>query len=497
VREQAYLFFIEHVVPKIKPLAFEVDKAYLDSPHRSMLPFRYRLLDRFIENRVALFRPENVPLETDEAKLKQQYQKVTGAMTVVFRGKEHTLQQMAPYLEETDRSVRQEAWELVTRRRLQDREQLEEIFDQLLALRAQIAHNAGFADYRAFAFRQRERFDYTPEDCLRFHGAVDEAVLPLVLRLHAERRQALGVKTLRPWDLDVDPLGRPPLRPFDTADALASGVEEIFRRVDPDLGRQFRFMRERALLDLESRKGKAPGGYQSSMHERRVPFIFMNAVGMDEDLRTLLHEGGHAFHMLASRADPLIDYRETPLEFAEVASMGMELLAARYLDQFYASPADAQRSMRDMLERTVYLFPWVATVDAFQHWLYTHPGHSREERRQAWIPTFKRFNPDVDFRGYEDVLDSLWHRQLHFFLAPFYYIEYGIAEVGALQIWRRARTDQAAAVTQYRAALALGGTEPLPRLFAAAGAEFDFSARTLGPLMDAVADALDGTRPRA
>ncbi len=496
-RERAYLSFMEEVVPRIKPLAFEVEKAYLASPYRRQLTPRYALFDRMTENRVSLFRSENVPLETEEAKLKQQYQKITGAMTVIFRGTEHTLQQMARYLEETERGVRGEAWELVARRRLQDREQLDEIFDQLLALRSQIARNAGFADYRAYAFRARERFDYTPEDCLRFHDAIEHAVLPLVRRLHAERRAALGVETLRPWDLDVDSLGRPPLRPFETVDSLASGVEEIFRRVEPDLGRQFRFMRDRGLLDLESRKGKAPGGYQSSMDEQRVPFIFMNAVGMDGDLRTLLHEGGHAFHMLAARAEPLIDYRHAPLEFAEVASMGMELLASPYLSQFYADPADAQRSTRDMLERTVYLFPWIATIDAFQHWLYTHPGHSREERRGAWVRTFRRFAPDVDFSGYDDALDSLWHRQLHIFLAPFYYVEYGIAEVGALQVWRRAREDHAAAVRQYRAALALGGREPLPRLFAAAGAEFDFSAHTLRPLMEAVAGALDATPPRA
>ncbi len=494
-REQAYLFFIEHVVPKIKPLTFEIEKAYLASPFRRMLPARYELFDRMIETRVSLFRPENVPLETEEARLKQQYQKITGAMTVMFRGQEHTLQQMVRYLEETDRAVRQEAWELTTRRRLQDRERLDAIFDHLLVLRQQIARNAGFADYRAYAFQAHERFDYTPEDCLRFHDAVEQTVIPLVRGLHAERKQRLVVETLRPWDFDVDPLGRPPLRPFETAEALASGVEEMFGRVDPDLGRQFRYMRDRGLLDLESRKGKAPGGYQSSMDERRIPFIFMNAVGMDSDLRTLLHEGGHAFHMLAARTDPLIDYRHAPLEFAEVASMGMELLATPYLGQFYSNPADARRSMRDMLERTVTLFPWVATVDAFQHWLYTHPGHSREERRQAWLRTFGRFQPLVDYSEYQDVLDSLWHRQLHFFIVPFYYIEYGIAEVGALQVWRRARADQAAAVRQYRAALALGGREPLPRLFAAAGAEFDFSARTLRPLMEAVAGVLELTPP--
>ena len=490
-REQAYLFFVERIIPKLKPMAHALDEAYLHLPHRQRLPARYALLDRLVANRVALFRPANIPLETEEAKLRQQYQKITGAMTVQFRGKEHTLQQMAPYLEETDRAVRREAWELVARRRLEDRDRLEALFEQLLSLRTQIATNAGCADYREFAFRQYERFDYTPADCLRFHEAVEQTVVPLVRRLQARRQTDLGLETLRPWDLDVDPKGRPPLRPFRTGAELVGGVEEIFRRVEPDLGQQFRFMRDRELLDLESRKGKAPGGYQSTMHERRVPFIFMNAVGVDSDLRTLLHEGGHAFHMLAARDEPIIDYREAPMEFCEVASMGMELLAGPHIDVFYPGSDEAHRARRELLERVVFLFPWVATIDAFQHWLYTHPGHSREDRRAAWVRMFTRFVPDVDYRGYQDVLDVLWHRQLHLFLVPFYYIEYGIAEMGALQVWRRSRDDHAAAVRQYREALALGGTRPLPDLFTVAGAEFDLTARTMGPLMRAVEEALD------
>ncbi len=493
-REQAHLFFIEQIVPRVKPLSHALDEAYLRAPHRAALPPRYAQMDRLVSNRVALFRPENVPLETEEAKLKQQYQKVIGAMTVFFQGKEHTLQQMARYLEETDRSVRQEAWELVARRRLADRDRLEDLFDQLLALRVQIAQNAGCADYREFAFRQRERFDYTPEDCLLFHEAVEATVLPLVRRLRSERRQTLGLAELRPWDLEVDPLGRPPLRPFENSEQLTSGVEQIFARVDPELGEQFRFLRDASLLDLESRKGKAPGGYQSTMHERRVPFIFMNAVGMDGDLRTLLHEGGHAFHMLAARNEPILDYRDAPLEFAEVASMGMEMLASPYLGVFYAAPEEARRAFREQLERTVLIFPWVATIDAFQHWIYTRPRHSREERRAEWARIFARLAPEVDFGGYQEVVDYLWQRQLHLFLVPFYYIEYGIAQMGALQVWLHARADRAEAIRRYRSALALGGREPLPALFEAAGAEFDFSARVMAPLMAALAEALDETR---
>ncbi len=313
-------------------------------------------------------------------------------------------------------------------------------------------------------------------------------------RLRRERRQALGLEILRPWDLEVDPLGRDPLRPFSGAAELVGGVTEIFTRVDPELGGQFRSLDAEGLLDLESRKGKAPGGYQSTMQERRVPFIFMNAVGLDSDVRVLLHEGGHAFHMLAARGEPLIDYRNAPLEFAEVASMAMELLAAPHLDVFYDSQADAARSYREMLERTIMVFPWVATIDAFQHWIYTHPGHSRADREEAWIAVFRRFAPEIDYGGREEVEASLWHRQLHLFLVPFYYVEYAIAELGALQVWRGAARDGAAAVRRYRDALALGGSRPLPELFAAAGAEFDFTEKTLAPLMSAIAEEMAGTR---
>lgn len=490
-RERAYLDFIERIAPRVKPLFHALDEAYLSSPHRAALPPRYSRLDLLIANRVALFRPENIPLETEEARLKQQYQKIMGAMTVVFRGQEHTMPQMARYMEEPDRAVRQEAWELVARRRLEDRERLEDLFDRLLGLRAQIAANAGCADYREYAFRQRQRFDYTPEDCLRFHDGIEATVLPLVRWLSESRKAALGVESLRPWDTEVDPLGRPPLRPFETADALAGGVEEIFRRLDPELGRQFAFLRAQALLDLESRRGKAPGGYQSTYDERRVPFIFMNAVGTDGDLRTLLHEGGHAFHALAARTEPIKDYREAPLEFSEVASMGMELLALPHLEVFYPAPEDARRARREMLEHVALIYPWIATIDAFQHWLYTHPGHTRDERREAWLGVYRRFGAGlVDWSGYEEALAFLWQRQIHLYLVPFYYVEYGIAQTGALQVWRRALDDPSGAVAAYRAALALGGREPLPALFAAAGARFDFSAETLAPLVAALEAAL-------
>jgi oligoendopeptidase F len=406
-------------------------------------------------------------------------------MTVMFRGTERTLAQMAPFLEEIDRSVRKEAWELAANRRLEDRETLDKLFDQMKELRIEIAREAGFSNYVDFAFQERERFDYGPADTIRFHEAVERAVVPLARQIQKEQQTALKVETLRPWDASVDRLGRGPLEPFKDVEKLASGCEAIFRDVDSELGEQFAFLRSRELLDLPNRKGKAPGGYQTTLEDARLPFIFMNAVGLDSDLRTLLHEGGHAFHTLASRGEPLAAYRESPIEFCEVASMSMELLGARRIDAFY-QPAEKDRSNRKLLEGIVLILPWIATVDAFQLWIYRHPNHTWAERRAAWRELLERFGGDIDWTSYEEARDHSWHRQLHIFLYPFYYIEYGIAQLGALQIWQRSLTDRAGAVADYKKALALGGARPLPELFAAAGIRFDFSEQIIGPLMETI-----------
>jgi oligoendopeptidase F len=489
-REAAHLAFVREIEPKLKPLQNAIRAKYLDSPHRAGLPRdRYRVFDRIQENRRALFREANIPRETELAELEQQYQKTIGAMTVQFQGQERTPAQMAPYLEESDRSLRRTAWELVAERRLADKDVLDDLFDRMTALRVAIAHEAGFSSFVDYAFRHRERFDYGVDETIRFHEAIERIVVPLCRDLQEERRRTLGVETLRPWDLAVDPLGRPPLRPFTDVAKLAEGTEAIFGSVDAELGRQFGYLRTNGLLDLANRKGKAPGGYQTTLEDDRLPFIFMNAVGLDGDVRTLLHEGGHAFHALASRGEPLAAYRESPIEFCEVASMTMELLGARDLGHFY-SPADTNRSYRQLLEGIVLILPWIATVDAFQHWIYGHPGHTRDDRRHAWTALLDRFGGIVDWTGYDDARAHSWHRQLHIFLYPFYYIEYGIAQLGALQIWQRWLTDRAGAVAAYRRALAIGGARPLPQLFQAADIRFEFDAETLEPLIDAIGKEL-------
>ena len=394
--ERAYLHFVEKIEPEVKPRQFRLERMYLAHPARAGLAGgRYEVFDRHTAVHVELYRDENVPLETEEARIGQQYQKLAGSMTVQFRGAERTLVQMGRYLEEPERALRQEAWELVARRRLQERDAFETQFDELLKLRHTIARQSGFTNYRDYTFRARGRFDYTPADCEAFHDAIAEEVVPLLKELQAERRGQLGLAALRPWDLAVDPLGRPPLRPFEEVERLVAGSMAVFERLDDELAADFRRMHELRLLDLENRKGKAPGGYQSSLPEARLPFIFMNAVGQQRDVETILHEAGHAFHTLATQREDFYPYRDAPIEFCEVASMSMELLGGEFLDVFYM-PDELRRARRDHLEGVVETFPWIATVDAFQHWVYTHPEHTREERAAAWTRLTERFGGDVD-----------------------------------------------------------------------------------------------------
>ncbi len=495
-REAAYLAFVREIEPRLKPIQNAIRTRYLESPHRSGLSRdRYFVFDRALENRLALFREANIPRETELAELEQQYQKILGAMTVTYRGEERTLSQMAPFLEQTDRSVRQEAWELSASRRLQDREALDDLFDRMMALRVEVAREAGFDNYVEYAYRNRERFDYGIPDAIRFHQAVEKVVVPLTREIHAHHRAMMGVDSLRPWDLAVNPLGRPPLQPFADVDQLAAGTESVFREVDEELGAQFAFLRAQQLLDLANRKGKAPGGYQTTLEDDRLPFIFMNAVGVDSDLRTLLHEGGHAFHTLAARGEPLPAYRESPLEFCEVASMSMELLGARRLDPFY-SDADADRSARKLLEGIVLILPWIATVDAFQHWIYTHPGHTRDEplrglavapgpirRRRRLVGPRGGSRPFLAPPAPHLPVPVLLHRVRHRAArCP--------ADLAAVADGPRRRRRR-----RTRRPCRWAARARLPELFAAAGARFDFGDDLIASLMGTIRTELDTLNP--
>ncbi|MGB0579375.1 MAG: M3 family oligoendopeptidase [Limisphaerales bacterium] len=488
--KNAHLHFVEHIEPQIKPRQFQLAKMFLEHPQRAELPpERYEVFDRDTALSVELFREENIPLETEEAILGQQYQELSGSLTVQFRGAEKTLVQMGVHLEETNRTTREDAWRLVSARRLQEKDNFESQFDEMLQLRIKIAANAGFGNYRDYMHRRMGRFDYTPDDCTKFHEAVDATIMPVVRALQARRKEQLGVDTLRPWDLSVDPLNRAPLKPFEQVDQMIERIQKIFDRLDGELAEGFATMREQKLLDLDNRKGKAPGGYQSTLAEARLPFIFMNAVGVQRDVETMLHEAGHAFHALATREEDVYPYRHAPMEFCEVASMAMELLGNDFLKEFY-SANEASRARRTHLEGILNILAWIAAVDAFQHWIYTHPGHSGEERSAQWVALMERFGGDVDWSGLETERENLWHRQLHIFLCPFYYIEYGIAQLGALQVWANSRQDGPKALADYKASLELGGSRPLPELFARAGCRFQFDAEIFKPLIELVEQEL-------
>jgi oligoendopeptidase F len=488
-REKAYMHIVEVVDPWLKPRQFALMKKLSALPEFKQLPPLYAVFCRSVDAQVKIYREENVARETAVAKLTQQYQKISGGMTVEFEGKEQTLARMARLQEEPDRARREAAWKAVTARRMLEVDRLETIFDELLKLRHEIALAAGFENFRDYTFANYERFDYTADDCLKFHAAIEHQVVPLMRELHAERKRKLGVDPLRPWDLGVDPDHRGPLHPFQESSELLEKSGQIFAELDPRLGLYFDVLRKQELVDLDNRKGKAPGGYQSTLSEARVPFIFMNAVGSHRDVETMLHEAGHAFHALAAREQPLHAYRGAPIEFCEVASMSMELLAAPHLGKFYREE-DVKRARRDHLEGIIKFFPWMATVDAFQHWVYTHPKHTRKERAAQWLSLMDRFGGLEDYTGFEDCRAHMWHRQLHIFEIPFYYVEYGIAQLGALQLWQASRRDLSGAIDGYLKGLALGGSRPLPELFTASGLAFDFTDKTIAPLMRNVKDSL-------
>jgi len=496
VAEERYNTFLEKIFPSAQAADQKLKEKLLAS---GLEPRGFAVPLRNMRTEAAIFREANLPLLIEERKREAQYDKIIGAQTVLWQGVETTIAQLAPVYQNPDRSLREQAWRLAAERQLADREAINTLWQQFLQIRRQMAANANFNDYRSFRWQQLLRFDYTPEDSYRFHDAIEKAVVPAARRIYEKRRRQLGVKTLRPWDLKVDPLGRPPLRPFQTGAELMTKSAAIFHQVDPALGKYFSTMIREKLLDLENRKGKAPGGYCTSFPVIKRPFIFMNAVGLHNDVQTILHEAGHAFHVFERSRLPYHQQMRVGMEFAEVASMSMELLAAPYLADseggFY-STADAARARIEHLESSILFWPYMAVVDAFQHWVYEHPDAAADPANcdARWQALWQRFMIGVDWSGLEEALVTGWQRKLHIHTDPFYYIEYGLAQLGAVQVWRNALKDQAGAVASYRRALALGGTVPLPQLYATAGARLAFDAETLSEavaLMEKTIDELE------
>lgn len=485
---QAFSHFVENIEPKLSPILDQLRKKLVACPVTQELSDDYQVWLKDIQAQLELFKEENIDIETKLALEVQNYQKVTGSMTVEWKGETSTLQKVGAELENTDRSIREEAWRLVQNRRLQDKEVLNQHFDQMFQMRQKISANCGFNDFLDYIYKAKGRYDYTPQNCYDFHDAVEKCVVPKYRKLLAHRAEKLGLKKLRPWDLSVDTQGRSPLKPFDSIDKLISGVSQVFHGINEDFGKKFDTMKELGLLDLDSRLGKAPGGYQCGLEEFRMPFIFMNAVGTNSDLFTLLHEGGHSLHQFFMMDQDLTAYRDIMSEIAEVASMSMELVGTEFLHHIYPDPEDAQRAKLDQFEDVIKILPWVATIDAFQHWMYTHPNHTPEERNAYWLELDERFGAGdiIDWTGLEDLKPWQWQRQLHLFEVPFYYIEYGIAQLGALGVYKNFKEDPQKAMDQYQKGLALGGSQELPTLFEATGIPFDFSEATVAPLMNIV-----------
>ena len=438
----------------------------------------------------AQYREANLPLLAEEQKLSNEYDKIVGAQTVEWDEEECTFTEMQKILvEENDRAIRESSWSVMRERMLADKPAIHDLWRQLFALRQQIAANADKPNYRDYIWEQKSRFDYSPIQCKVFHTSIEKVVVPAASRVYERRRKKMGIDSIRPWDEYVDPLGRPALRPFRRITQLTSGAANIFDRVDPVLGGYFRVMMEEDLLDLKSRKHKADGGYCTFFELSRKPFIFMNAVGIHYDVQTLLHESGHAFHSLEAAHLPYIMQRNTPMEFQEIASLGMELLAAPYLaDSGLYTPAEAARARIESLEDILLGWPYMALVDSFQHWMYENPLKGADPKKcdAKWNKLHQRFIPDVDYSGIEVYRPTQWHHQGHILQSPFYYIEYGMAQLGAVQVWANALKDQAAAVQSYRHALSLGATVSLPELYAAAGAKLAFDRKTLQSAVDLI-----------
>jgi oligoendopeptidase F len=491
--EQRFEHFVREIEPQARVAEQALKEKLLAVPGYDQPGDDTALLLRRFRNAAEIFRPENVALESQLTLLANQYDKRIGAMTVEWQGREETLPQAMSRLEEPDRAAREAVWRRIMQRYLAERSALNELYMQMLPLRWQSAANAGFANYRDYRWRQLDRFDYTPDDAFTFHDAIEHAVVPLATRLYRQLAGRLDVSSLRPWDTEADPHGQP-LRPFADAAELEAGGQRIFEQVDPALARHFTAMRD-GYLDLASRPHKAPGGYCNAFPVSGTPYIFMNAVGVNDDVMTLLHEGGHAFHFMESQRQPLVWNHHAQMEFCEVASMSMELLSAPYLARdkggFYTE-AEARRAYADQLRKIVLFLPYMAVVDRFQHWVYAEApeGVTPADLDRTWSALWDRFLPGIDTSGLQVEKETGWHRKGHIFQVPFYYIEYGLAQMGALQVWRNALADQAGAVASYRRALALGYTRSLPELFAAAGARFAFDRATVGDLMALVGDRL-------
>ena len=490
--EEAFNYFYTEIQPKFQPYSDTLNKKLVESPFAKELDQdKYFTYLRNVRKNIELYREANIPIQADINVLQQQYGQIAGEMTVEVDGQEFTIQQATKFLEDPDREKREEVYRKINDRRLKDKDSLNALYTKLVNNRHQLALNAGFKNYRDYKFAEMGRFDYTPQECYQFHEAISSYVLPLVDEIYERHRKKLAVDLLRPWDIEAEPKGTEPLRPFKEGKDLLHKTIQCLDKLEPFFADCLRKMEAMNHLDLDSRKGKAPGGYNMPLAESGAPFIFMNAAGQMSDVTTMVHEGGHAIHSFLSHSLELTNFKEYPTEMAEVASMSMELFTMDYWHVFFDNEADLKRAKRHQLERVITIFPWIATIDKFQHWVYENPVHTEIERAEAWMNILNEFSStSIDYSGLMPYRNTSWQRQLHLFEVPFYYIEYGIAQLGALGMWKQFKEDKEKAIRNYTNALSLGGTRTLPELYKAAGITLDFSPEKIRELMELVSAEL-------
>ncbi len=490
---KSFQYFATEIEPKIAPIGNDLNKKLNDSPFvKDLDQDKYFVYLRGIRKALELFREKNIPLQTELQVEQQKYQGITGAMSVTLNGQEYTLEQAANFLKDLNRETRQEAWEAITARRLEDKDKLDGLFNKLKDIRHEVALNAGFDNFRDYMFQALGRFDYTPQDCFDFHDAIEREVVPLLSAQAEERKNLLKLDNLKPWDTEVDTSGKEALIPFNNGEELIEKATNCFNKLDKYLGSRLEIMKANGLFDVDSRKGKAPGGYNYPLSETGAPFIFMNSANSFRDLTTMVHEGGHAVHTFLTANLELNDFKHCPSEVAELASMSMELISMDHWDEFFKDEEVLKRAKRYQLKDVLKTLPWVAVVDSFQHWIYTNPAHTAEERTKAWAKIFNRFGANfVDWSEHQEALENLWQKQLHIFEVPFYYIEYAIAQLGAIAVWKNYKENPEKGLSNYMEALKLGYTKDMKTIYETAGIEFNFSSDYIKELMDFVKSELD------
>lgn len=491
---KAYTFFVSEIEPKIAPFADKLNRKLNASEFTTDLESdpAYFILFRSVRKALELYREENIPIQAELAEESQQFGAISAAQSIEHNGEKMTMQKAALFLKDPNEVLRKEVYEKIANRRREDVTALDNLFDSLLKKRHQVAVNAGFKNFRDYKLAAMGRFDYSVSDCEDFHGSVKHVIVPIVKAIQQKKLDLLGKELFKPWDLDVDPEGKAPLKPFNTGEDLIEGTVKMFERIDPFFADCLATMKDMEHLDLESKNGKSPGGYNYPLYEIGVPFIFMNAVGSHRDLVTMVHEGGHAIHSFLSRDLPLTGFKSLPSEVAELASMSMELLSMEEWNEFYTNEEDFKRAKSEQLETTIKLLPWIAQVDEFQHWLYVNHSHTAEERRNKWIKLNAEYGTGlVDTTGFEDVYATSWQRQLHIYEVPFYYIEYGIAQLGSLGVWKNSLEDKSKAINDYKEALKLGYTRTIPEIYRTAGVDFNFSEHYIQELADFIQGKLD------